>query len=296
MALQIVDRVRETTTTTGTGAVTLAGAATGFRAFSAVCSVGDTFYYTLQGVDGSGNLTAVWEVGIGTYSATNTLTRTAVLASSAGGTTAATLAGTTQVWLDWSAAAIIAALPPYPKPTGTGTTTSFYRHPLPASTAWTNLALSANTARVVPLRIPTACTISPVINVTTAVTGDILFSLYAVDTSTGLPGVKIFDFTPISTAATGKIQSTSSLAIPAGDYYIFYNPSAAPTVLASQAPSSGFADGGMPLVEVSGVPQAIGRLDFNFTYTGVGPSTLVGQTYTAIQFPVQAVVPRFVVT
>jgi hypothetical protein len=103
MAQQTQDRVKETTTTTGTGALTLAGAMTGYRAFSSVCSVGDTCYYALQAVDSAGNPTGVWEVGVGTYSAANTLTRTTILASSTG-SVVSLAAGTTQVWLDMPAA------------------------------------------------------------------------------------------------------------------------------------------------------------------------------------------------
>jgi len=76
--LVVADRVRETSTTSGTGALTLAGAVSGFRRFSDVCSVGDVVYYVI--VDGSS-----WEVGVGTYSATNTLTRTTILSSSNSG-------------------------------------------------------------------------------------------------------------------------------------------------------------------------------------------------------------------
>ena len=64
------DRVLETTTTTGTGALTLAGAVTGLRAFSAVMtSPSDTCYYVIEAVDGSGVPTGEWETGLGTYSA-----------------------------------------------------------------------------------------------------------------------------------------------------------------------------------------------------------------------------------
>jgi hypothetical protein len=111
MPLQIADRVRETTTTTGTGALTLAGAATGFAAFSSVCAVGDTCYYALQAVDGSGNPTGAWEVGIGTYSATNTLTRTTVLASSNAGAAVSLAAGTKQIWLDYPTRALKTSVP-----------------------------------------------------------------------------------------------------------------------------------------------------------------------------------------
>jgi hypothetical protein len=78
MALVLADRVRETTTTTGTGSVTLAGAYTGFQTFSAGVGNSNSTYYTIANV-----VSGEWEVGIGTYaSGGNTLSRTTVLASS----------------------------------------------------------------------------------------------------------------------------------------------------------------------------------------------------------------------
>ena len=71
------DRVKETTTTTGTGNVTLAGADTGFRAFSTVFSVGAQTYYTIANAT-----TGEFEVGRGSYSGTNTLSRLEVYTSS----------------------------------------------------------------------------------------------------------------------------------------------------------------------------------------------------------------------
>ncbi len=47
MALVVKDRVRETTTTTGTGTITLGGAATGFQSFSVIGDANTTFY-TIQ--------------------------------------------------------------------------------------------------------------------------------------------------------------------------------------------------------------------------------------------------------
>jgi hypothetical protein len=106
MTLQIADRVKETTTTTGTGSLTVAGAMTGFRAFSSVCGTGDTFYYGVQAVDGNGVPTGDWEVGFGTYSGTNTLARTTVLTSSNANAAVNFSAGTKQVWIDLAAAQI----------------------------------------------------------------------------------------------------------------------------------------------------------------------------------------------
>jgi hypothetical protein len=80
MALVVKDRVRETSTTSGTGSLTLNGAVTGFQSFSAIGD-GNTTYYTI--VDAG---TGVWEVGIGIYtSATTSLSRDTVLESSSGG-------------------------------------------------------------------------------------------------------------------------------------------------------------------------------------------------------------------
>ena len=96
MALVVADRVQETTTTTGQGTVTLAGAAAGYQSF-AVIGDGNTTYYTLT----SGNN---WEVGVGTYTSSGTtLARTTVLASSAGGTTKITLSGTSNAFVTYPA-------------------------------------------------------------------------------------------------------------------------------------------------------------------------------------------------
>jgi hypothetical protein len=79
MALVLADRVKETTTTTGTGTVTLLGASTGFQSFAVVGNA-NTTYYTI-----AGQTTSQWEVGIGTYTSAGTLlARTTVLANSSG--------------------------------------------------------------------------------------------------------------------------------------------------------------------------------------------------------------------
>tara|TARA_R110002072_G_scaffold30077_2_gene94153 strand:+ start:7223 stop:8521 length:1299 start_codon:yes stop_codon:yes gene_type:complete len=80
MAFVLKDRVKETTTTTGTGPVVLAGEAGGFQDFSSAIGNTNTTYYAIvhQSLD-------EWEVGIGTYgSASNNLTRNTVLSSSTG--------------------------------------------------------------------------------------------------------------------------------------------------------------------------------------------------------------------
>lgn len=79
MAFVVADRVKETTTTTGTGTITLLGASTGFQSF-AVIGDGNLTYYTIAGQTGN-----EWEVGIGTYTSSGTtLARTTVLSNSSG--------------------------------------------------------------------------------------------------------------------------------------------------------------------------------------------------------------------
>jgi hypothetical protein len=88
------DRVLETTTTTGTGALTLAGALTGFRTFASVMAASDTCWYYIEAVDGSGNATGDFEAGLGTYN--TTLTRTTVIRSSNANAAVSLAVGTTK--------------------------------------------------------------------------------------------------------------------------------------------------------------------------------------------------------
>lgn len=106
MALIIEDRVKETSTSVGTGAFTLAGAMTGYKAFSSVCTNADTLYYTIQGVDGSGSPTAEWEVGVGSWGTGGILTRSVVLSSSNADTIVNFSSGDKQVWIDVPASQI----------------------------------------------------------------------------------------------------------------------------------------------------------------------------------------------
>lgn len=96
MALVIADRVKETTTTTGTGTVTLVGAEPGFQSFAAIGD-GNMCYYTISA--GS-----EWEVGIGTYSASGTtLARDTILDSSNSGSAVNFSAGTKDVFVTYPA-------------------------------------------------------------------------------------------------------------------------------------------------------------------------------------------------
>lgn len=89
MALVLKDRVKETTSTAGTGTITLSGAAQGFQGFSAV-GEGNTTYYCIASA-------LQWEVGIGTYSS-GLLTRDTILGSSENGAKVGFSAGVKDVF------------------------------------------------------------------------------------------------------------------------------------------------------------------------------------------------------
>jgi len=98
MAFVIKDRVKETTTTTGNGTVTLLGAVSGFEAFSAIGNTNTTYYAIVhQSAD-------EWEVGIGTYTASGTtLARTTVLSSTNSDAAVVFSAGTKDVFVTYPA-------------------------------------------------------------------------------------------------------------------------------------------------------------------------------------------------
>ena len=96
MAIVLKDRVKETTTTTGTGTITLAGAVSGFQSFAAIGNGNETFYTIAGGAE--------WEVGIGTYTSSGTtLSRDTVLESSNSGNLVNFSAGTKDVFVTYPA-------------------------------------------------------------------------------------------------------------------------------------------------------------------------------------------------
>jgi len=95
MALVVKDRVKETTATTGTGTLTLAGAVTGFQTFTSVLSDGDTTYYGIFE-----SATGAFEVGLGTFTSSGTtLARTTILESSNSGSAVNLGAGNKDVFI-----------------------------------------------------------------------------------------------------------------------------------------------------------------------------------------------------
>ena len=104
MAFAIADRVRETTTTTGTGTIDLGGAVTNFETFTANLSNGDTTYYAI--VDNTNN---AFEVGLGTFAtgSPNTLARTTIIASSNSNSAVTLGSGTKDVFITIPASKLV---------------------------------------------------------------------------------------------------------------------------------------------------------------------------------------------
>jgi len=98
MALQLKDRVLETANSPGTGTVTLLGASLGYQSFNTALTSGNTTYYTIADLGGNN-----WEVGIGTFTSPDQLTRDTILESSGGGSTVNFSSGTQNVFITYPA-------------------------------------------------------------------------------------------------------------------------------------------------------------------------------------------------
>jgi hypothetical protein len=98
MPLVLKDRVKESSTTTGTGTLTLGGAASGFQSFSVIGNGNTTYYAIVDSASGD------FEVGIGTYTSSGTtLSRDTVLESSNAGALVDFAAGSKDVFVTYPA-------------------------------------------------------------------------------------------------------------------------------------------------------------------------------------------------
>lgn len=106
MALILKDRIKESTTITGTGDVSLGGSSETFDTFQSVMSNGDTTFYAIvtkeTGVD-------EWEVGLGTFNTGNTLTRTTVYAGSNGTSAVNFSSGDKDIFISYPASKAVVA-------------------------------------------------------------------------------------------------------------------------------------------------------------------------------------------
>jgi hypothetical protein len=98
MPLVLKDRVKESSTTTGTGTLTLGGAASGFQSFAVIGNGNTTYYAIVDSASGD------FEVGIGTYTSSGTtLSRDTVLESSNAGALVDFAAGSKDVFVTYPA-------------------------------------------------------------------------------------------------------------------------------------------------------------------------------------------------
>lgn len=96
MALVLKDRVKETTSTVGTGTYALSGAVAGFQSFGVIGNANTTYYAITDGTD--------WEVGIGTYTASGTtLSRDTILESSNAGSAVNWSSGVKDIFVTYPA-------------------------------------------------------------------------------------------------------------------------------------------------------------------------------------------------
>ena len=184
MALVLKDRVQETTTTTGTGTLTLGGAVTGYQSFSAIGNA-NTTYYAIYATGGS-----EWEVGIGTYTASGTtLSRDTVLSSSNSGSLVSFSAGTKNVWCDYPAVKAV-----YYDLNGNITTNSLFE-------GFSNVAAAGTT---------TVLTVSSVPNYVVTGSGG---QTYQLPDATTLPNGVNFTFNNNQSSGTIVVKNNSSTTI-----------------------------------------------------------------------------------
>lgn len=207
MALVVKDRVRETSTSTGTANVILNGAVQAFQDFS-VIGDGNTTYYAI--VDAS---TGDWEVGIGTYTlSTTTLTRDTILESSTGGTAVNFTSNVKDVFVTYPAERAVYGDATNVVTGYTITGGSINNTPIGATTtstgAFTSLT-SSSTTTLNGTTIPASKTLVDTDSSQTLTNKAYNGSIGATTASTGA-------FTDFTASGTASFTSTGSVKIPVG--------------------------------------------------------------------------------
>jgi hypothetical protein len=266
MALILADRVRETSTTTGTGTLTLGGAVTSYQSF-AVVGDANTTYYTIVNQNA-----AEWEVGIGTYTASGTtLARTTVLSSSNAGSLVNFSAGTKDVWGDYPAAkAVTTDTLAYPPDIGFTT---------PAAGAFTTLSASSTVSGT---GFSTYLASPPAIGGTAAAAGT--FTTIESTVATGTAPLIIASTTPVANLSIGGTAAKATNIAGGAANRIPYQTGAnatsfisAPTVASTYLgwDGSAFTWGTVSATVNWAVPGALGSTTPNAVYVSSGSANAI---------------------
>jgi hypothetical protein len=210
MALVLADRVRETTSSTGTTAVTLGGAYTGFQTFSAGIGNSNSTYYTI-----SDSITGQWEVGIGTYTSSgNTLSRDTVLSSSNAGSLVSFTAGTKDVFVTQPSERNVYVVGSNVVAENSATVPNSLLANSTLTLGATTLTLGATTTSVASLTL-TSAAVNGTLGATTpstVVATSVTASLDSEFTSTGALTIPVGTTGQQPTGANGKIRYNSTLS------------------------------------------------------------------------------------
>lgn len=223
--------VYETTTTSGTGTVTLS-AVTGRPRFSSVAAVGDLVPYAMK--DGNN-----WEWGMGTVSATNTLARSVILATYVSGTydntspTAITLSGgTVDVYLAPVAEAISPGMPVVSSAYGRKGVFSPAWSTYPSSTQ----GLTADRLYLMPFKVDSAYDVNGFyvrMTASGAASTKARIGLYRMK-SDGQPGTLVCETADIDTSVAAAVLSpaVTQVRVNPGWYYVAIVSTGTPTFVA----------------------------------------------------------------
>jgi hypothetical protein len=237
------DRVKDTTTTTGTGNITVSGTApTGFRTLSTVATAdGDTLFLAIVGG-------AEWEVCLATRVSANVYSRATPLASSNSGSAVSFAAGTKDVFITLPASKIAdntAYASTWDGDTATAPSKNAVHdkfegiiHPGYVAGNWylpfitgahnSSAAGGANTIVYTPTYIPRRITISDLgcLITTASAGGNMKLAIYAHSSSTNRPsGTPLAETGNISTTATGVVSADitgANVTLEAGMYWFAY--------------------------------------------------------------------------
>ena len=210
MALVLADRVRETTSSTGTTAVTLGGAYTGFQTFLAGIGNSNSTYYTI-----SDSITGQWEVGIGTYTSSgNTLSRDTVLSSSNAGSLVSFTAGSKDVFVTQPSERNVYVVGSNVVAENSATVPNSLLANSTLTLGATTLTLGATTTSVASLTL-TSAAVNGTLGATTPSTvaaTSVTASLDSAFTSTGALTIPVGTTGQQPTGANGKIRYNSTLS------------------------------------------------------------------------------------